>query len=55
MLKKQYSTYVSELHLAYLTQGTYNLPANFICNVELGQGHVRRAEEGVLGDPHRCG
>ena len=55
MHKKQYNTYIPELHLANLTQGTHNLPANFIRNVELGQGHVRRAEESVLRDPHRRG
>lgn len=55
MPKKQNNTYVSKLHLADLTQRTDNLPANLICNVKLGQGHVRRAEKSVLGDPHRCG
>ena len=55
MLKEQYGTYVSKLHLTDLTQGTDNLPANLICNVKLCQGHVRRTEESVLGDPHRCG
>ena len=55
LLQKQYATYISKLYLANLTQRTDNLPANFICDVKLSQGHVRRAEESVLGDPHLCG
>ena len=55
MLGREVDTYISELDLANLTQSTDDFPTNFICDVELGQGHVRRPEEGVLGDRHGCG
>jgi hypothetical protein len=41
-------TYISELDLTNLTQGTDDLSSDFIGNVELGQAHLRRAEEGIL-------
>lgn len=40
-------SYVSELHLAKFTQSADDLSSDFVGDVELGQAHVRRAEEGV--------
>ena len=51
---KEYDTYISKLHLTNLPQSAHNFSTNFVGNVELGQGHVRRAEEGVLRDAHCC-
>ena len=46
------NTYISELNFTHFTQSTDDLSTNLIGNVELGQGHVARAEEGILGDRH---
>ena len=42
-----WNTYISELDLTNFTQSTDNLSSDFVGNVELGQAHIRRAEEGV--------
>ena len=55
MLERHVDTYVSKLDLSNLAQSTNNFPTDFIRNVELGQGHIRRPEKGVLGDRHGCG
>jgi hypothetical protein len=55
MLEGRVDTYISKLDLSNLAQSTNNFPADFIRNVELGQGHFRRPEKGVLGDRHGCG
>jgi hypothetical protein len=41
-------TYISELNLPQLSQSIYNLPADFVGDVELDHAHVRRAEHGIL-------
>lgn len=41
-------TYIAELDLTNFTQSTDDLSSDFVGDVELGQAHVRRAEEGVL-------
>lgn len=41
-------TYVAELNLADFTQCTDDLSSDLVGDVELGQAHLRRAEEGVL-------
>lgn len=46
------NTYISELNLAHFPQSTDDLSTNLVRNVELGQGHVAGAEEGILGDRH---
>ena len=48
------NTHISELNLSHFPKSTDNLSTNFICNVELGQGHVAGAEEGILGDRHNA-
>ena len=53
------TTHISELHLADLAQGTDNLTANLGGDVQLGQGHVRRAEQRIPlgrhdGEGGRC-
>lgn len=45
-------TYISKLHLPYLSQSTDYLTSNLVGDVKLGQGHVRRAEQGILGNAH---
>lgn len=45
-------TYVSELDFSYLAQSTDNLTPYLVGDVKLGQGHVRRAEQGILGNAH---
>lgn len=45
-------TYVSELDFSYLSQSTDNLTPYLVGDVKLGQGHVRRAEQGILGNAH---
>ncbi len=49
---KRASSHISKLNLPDLPKSADDFPAYFIGDVELGQGHVRRAEEGVLGDRH---
>jgi hypothetical protein len=46
-------TYVAEIHASELAQCRNDLAANLIGNVQLRQGHVRRAEHGVLWWRHR--
>ena len=46
------NTYISKLNFTHFAQSTDNLSTNLIGNVELGQGHVAGAEEGILGDRH---
>lgn len=46
-------THISKLHYPDLPKSTDNLPADLICDVELGQAHVRRAEHRVLRRRHR--
>lgn len=46
------STYISEVHDTKLPQRRDNLAANLISDVELGQGHVRRAEQRILLGRH---
>lgn len=41
-------THISELDLSYFTQGTHHLPTDFICDIKLGQAHIRRAEECIF-------
>ena len=45
-------TYISKLDLAYFAQRIDNLSTNLIRDVELGQGHVAGAEEGILRHGH---
>ena len=45
-------TYITEIHDTHLTKRTDNLTANLVGNVELGQGHVRRAEQGLALTHH---
>ena len=46
------NTYISKLNFTHFTQSTDDFSTNLIGNVELGQGHVARAKEGILGDRH---
>ena len=46
------NTYVSKLNLAHFPQSTDDFSTNLVRNVELGQGHVAGAEEGIFGDRH---
>jgi hypothetical protein len=43
------TTYIPEVHDTELSESRYDLAADLVGDVELGQGHVRRAEHGVLG------
>jgi hypothetical protein len=43
------STYISKLNLPKLTQRTDNFTTDLVRDIELGQAHFRRAEEGVFG------
>lgn len=45
-------SHISKLDLADISESADNFSPYFIGNVELGQGHVRRAEEGVLWNRH---
>lgn len=45
-------TYISKLHLPYLSQSTDNLTPYLVGDVQLGQRHVRRAEQGILRNAH---
>ncbi len=45
-------THISKLYLSQLSQCADHFATNFGGNVELGQGHVRRAEERILVDTH---
>ena len=47
--------YIAELDFTNLSQRTDDLSAYLVCDIELGKGHVRRAEQGILGDPHGAG
>lgn len=46
------NTYISELNLAHFPESTDDFSTNLVRNVELGQGHVAGAEEGIFGDRH---
>lgn len=48
-------TYVSEVHDAQLSERTDNISSNLVGNVELRQGHIRRAEQRVLWRRHGGG
>ena len=45
-------SHISELNLSNFPKSTNNFPSNLIGNVELGQGHVRRAEKRILRNRH---
>ncbi len=46
------NTYISKLNLAQLPQSTDDFSAYLVGDVQLGQGHIRRAEQRILGDTH---
>lgn len=46
------STYIAKVHDAERSQSGNNLASDFVGDVELRQGHVRRAEHGVLLGRH---
>ena len=48
-------TYVSKIHDAELAQRRDDFAADLVGNVELGQAHVRRAEQRVLYWRHSGG
>ena len=49
-------THISKLNLAHFSQGADHFSTYLIGNVQLGQAHVRRAEERILWWPHvGCG
>ena len=58
-LKKLQNTsvcaHISEVHDTKLSKARNDLTANLVGNVQLGQGHVRRAEHGVLAGRHGGG
>jgi hypothetical protein len=45
-------TYVSKVHGSKLSKCGHDLAANLVGDVQLRQGHVRRAEHGVLWGRH---
>jgi hypothetical protein len=47
VMKGQPWTHISELDLANFTQSADDLSSDLVGNIELGQAHVRRAEEGI--------
>jgi hypothetical protein len=49
------AAHISEVHDAELSKRRDDLAANLVRDVELGQGHVRRAEHGVLLGCHGGG
>jgi len=48
-------THISEIHDSELAEARHDLAANLVGDVKLSQGHVRRAEHGVLGGHHGGG
>ena len=48
-------SYISELHDTQLSEGGNDLAANLVGHIELGQGHVRRAEKRILFGRHDAG
>ena len=46
------TTHISKLDLSQLSKSTDNLTTDFVGNVELCQGHVRRAEQGIFVGTH---
>lgn len=49
------NTHISKIHDTQLSKARHDLAAYLVGNVQLGQGHVRRAEHGVLGGRHDGG
>lgn len=48
MNTRKRATYISKIHGSKLAQSADNLASDFIGDIELRQGHVRRAEQGIL-------
>lgn len=48
-------TYVSKLNFTQLSQRTHDFSTDLVGDVKLRQGHVRRAEEGILLGRHDGG
>ena len=44
--------YVSDLNLAQLPQSADNFSPDLVGDVQLGQGHLRRAEQRIFGGTH---
>lgn len=43
------TTHIAELHLTQFSQRADNISPNLVCDIELRQAHIRRAEEGIFG------
>ena len=50
--KELKTTHISKLDLSQLSKSTDNLATDLVGNVELCQGHVRRAEQGIFVGTH---
>ena len=46
------STHISEIHYSKLSKRRDDFATYLVGDVELRQGHVRRAEHGILGGRH---
>ena len=45
-------TYITEVHDAQLSECADDLSSDLVGDIELGQGHVRRAEQRILMGSH---
>lgn len=51
---KSVSTHIAEVDDTQLSQSIYNLSADFVGDIQLGQRHLRRTEESIFAVRHDC-